>query len=81
MATFKNIILLALTSLVMVGCGKDVQYSIEGMEISIIDSCEYIKCYTYGFNSFVYCHKGNCKFCKERRQKELKELVNKLKEK
>ena len=37
-----------------------------------LDSCEYYP--TYG-------HKGNCRFCKERRQKELEELVIKLKEK
>jgi hypothetical protein len=26
-------------------------------------------------------HKGNCKYCKERREKELKELVEQIKEK
>ena len=75
----KKIILLALVTLIMVGCGKNVVYETEGVEISVIDSCEYIKCYTYGFNAYVYSHKGNCRFCKERRQKELEELVIKLK--
>ena len=81
MTKITYIILLALTALMMVGCGKDVAYSVEEVQISIIDSCEYIKCSTYGIGSFVYCHKGNCRFCKERRQKELEELVSKLKEK
>ena len=81
MTITKKIILLALTALVMAGCGKDVAYNIEGVQISIIDSCEYIKCYTYGFSAYTYSHKGNCKFCQERRQKELKELVEQLKEK
>jgi len=30
---------------------------------------------------WVYIHHGNCRFCKERKQKELKELGIKLKEK
>ena len=59
------------------------KHTIEDLNIKIvnIDSCEYIKCYTYGFNSYVYSHKGNCKYCKERREKELKELVEQIKEK
>jgi len=76
----KKIILLALTVLTMVGC----RYRSTGMNVRIasnpviivdentLDSCEYYP--SYG-------HKGNCRFCKERRQKELEELVIKLKEK
>ena len=79
----KNIILLALTSLMMVGCvEKDSNGHIaintdngNNPKISIIDSCEYVN-WGYGL-----AHKGNCRFCKERRQKELEELVIKLKEK
>ena len=81
MAIIKKLILLVLAALMMGGCRKDVAYNIEEVQISIIDSCEYIKCYTYGINSFVYTHKGNCRFCKERKQKELEELVITLKEK
>lgn len=81
MAKIKNIILLALTALTMVGCGKEVEYSIEEVQISIIDTCEYIKCPTYGIGTYVYSHKGNCRFCKERRKKELEELITKLKKK
>ena len=68
----KKIILLALTAL-MVGCdnnGKPLGYTYVEL-----DSCEYIS----GLNQLA--HKGNCRFCKERRQKELEELVTKLKEK
>lgn len=36
-----------------------------GLSTIIIDSCEYIN----GFNRLA--HKGNCKFCKERREKEI----------
>ena len=81
MITIKKTILLALTALIMVGCGKEVVYTSDDIDIVVIDSCEYLKCITYGFNCFVYTHKGNCRFCKERRQKELEELLIKLKEK
>ena len=84
----KKIILLSLTALMVAGCGKEVAYRIDDMEISIIDSCEYIKCLHYGINSYTYIHKGNCRFCEERdsikwekRKKELEELVIKLKKK
>lgn len=78
----KKIILFALTAL-MVGCTeKDSNGHIAintgnstNPEIIIIDSCEYVS-WSYGL-----AHKGNCRFCKERRQKELKELVEQLKEK
>lgn len=35
--------------------------------------CEYIR-YSNGFGP-EYTHKGNCKFCQERREKELRELL------
>lgn len=77
----KKIILLALTTLMMVGC--DGQNSDGSYDTSrsftlgtiVIDSCEYIS----GYNRLA--HKGNCRFCAERRKQELKELVKQLKEK
>lgn len=83
----KKLILLALTAWTMVGCEYKADVEIEeakrlnGFNIIIVDSCEYLKCkegsgnLCYGF----FAHKGNCRFCKERRQKELKELVTILK--
>ena len=77
MATIKSIILLALTALMMVGCNqKDVTRIDDVYNSIIVDSCEYIIC-----KGRLRGHKGNCRFCKERRQKELEELVIKLKEK
>jgi len=87
MATIKKTILLALTALMMVGCVKTKdngepivsdyynQHSVDNPYIQVLDSCEYI-CWDCRMT-----HKGNCRFCKERRQKELKELVEQLKEK
>ncbi len=73
----KKIILLALAALMMVGCIKDGKVDRSDFAIVELDSCEYIKWNA----SYGYQHKGNCRFCKERRQKELEELVIKLKEK
>lgn len=81
MKTIKKIILLALTALIMVGCRDSVEVDTkactENYHVIILDSCEYYS------NTIQYdlTHKGNCRFCKERRQKELEELVIKLKEK
>lgn len=85
----KKIILLALAALIMVGCECKTDAEIEeaerlnGFNIVVIDSCEYLgKSETYGYQGYGYfAHKGNCRFCKERRQKELEELITKLKEK
>ena len=85
----KKIILLALTALMMMGCEHKTAAEIEkqkrfkGFSIIVIDSCEYLKDReTSGYKGYGYfAHKGNCRFCKERRQKELEELVIKLKEK
>jgi len=73
----KKIILLALTALMMVGCrykstGANIREASNAVIIvdeHTLDSCEYYP--SYG-------HKGNCRFCKERRQKELKELVEQV---
>ena len=81
MAIIKKTTLLALISLVMAGCdyqNPDGSYDTSKslmMKTVVIDSCEYISGY------YKLAHKGNCRFCKERRQKELEELVIKLKEK
>lgn len=79
----KKLILLALTALMMVGCvnQSDIAKSVEEGDFSTIkyDSCEYLL--RVGVSKGYLAHKGNCRFCKERRQKELKELVEQLKEK
>ena len=79
----KKIILLALTALMMVGCEYKTDAEIEeakrlkGFDIVVIDSCEYLEMLTTtGYQGFgFFAHKGNCRFCKERRKKEMKELV------
>ena len=84
----KKIILLALAAMMMVGCEYKTDAEIEEAKrlnwfnIVVIDSCEYLKKNTSsGYQGYGYfAHKGNCRFCKERRQKELEELVIKLKE-
>ena len=86
----KKIILLALATLIMVGCeqqeAKSKQEQI-GYDYSVIivDGCEYIeKTDEYAIGSRMgtkagyVAHKGNCRFCAERRKQELKELVEQL---
>ncbi len=80
----KKIILLAFTALMMVGCDeikieehKERPVLEWDNQIVIIDSCEYISEETRGLVE----HKGNCRFCQERRKQEIKELIEQLKEK
>lgn len=87
MKAMKKIIILALTALMMVGCEYKTDAEIEkakslnGFNIVVIDSCEYLKMREptgyagYGF----FAHKGNCRFCAERRKQELEALVEQIK--
>lgn len=78
----KKISLLALTALMMVGCAEKSTQPIElhDMRTYIVDSCEYVGL-CIGYNEDILAHKGNCRFCAERRKQELKELVEQIKEK
>ncbi|MCR5270538.1 MAG: hypothetical protein K6D91_05925 [Prevotella sp.] len=80
----KKIILLSLTALMVVGCKYRTNAEIEeaerlkGFNIVVIDSCEYLKSHEVaGYQGYGYfAHKGNCRFCEERRQKESEEVGN-----
>ena len=87
----KKLILLLALAFVICGCGEDTletrltnhrdtstDYIKDGFPITIIDSCEYIY-YTNGYGP-EFTHKGNCKYCAERRKKEQEELIRRLKE-
>jgi hypothetical protein len=68
------------SALIMVGCNNldsKLYKQTDDYDIIVMDSCEYIKAHYY--DDIV--HSGNCRFCKERRQKELEELVEQLKKK
>lgn len=75
----KKIILFAVASLMMVGCSDESVT--DNLNAIVVDSCEYLykEVPTSGGPYAAMAHKGNCRFCKERRQKELKELVEQLK--
>jgi len=74
----KKIILLALVAIIMAGCDINPDGSTnlrrEDCNLYRFDSCEYIAI------RGIFSHKGNCKFCAERRKQELKQLVKELKE-
>lgn len=78
----KKVILIVLTALMMVGCEekelkeitRHVNESLKnepvlrhGMIVDI-DSCQYIVCDAY--NGYAFIHHNNCRFCKERKEKE-----------
>lgn len=74
----KLIILLAL-AFVMCGCNKHIENTFRvgtvDYNVIVIDDCEYLKA------GMSFTHKGNCKYCAERRRKEQEELIKRLKEK
>ena len=84
----KKLILLLALAFVMCGCNLDLENQSPAVQqlldpridysIKIIDSCEYIRTSGYDIH---YEHKGNCKYCAERRKKEQEELIRKIKEK
>ena len=78
----KKIILLALTALMMVGCVEKSTQPIElhTLNTYIVDSCEYVG-KGIGSYSGILAHKGNCRFCAERRKQELELLAEQIKEK
>ena len=76
----KKLLLLALTAMMMVGCDQQ-QYANDitkdDFGVCVYDSCEYLIA-AHGYKGFL-AHKGNCKFCAERRNQELKKLIEQLK--
>lgn len=75
----KKITILALLTMIMVGCeektNNDRNYTTNERgytyEVTVIDSCEYICT-----SSYKLAHKGNCKFCAERNKKMIKEQID-----
>ena len=66
----KFLVLLLLSMCMLVSCGMPTkQYYEERVTTIVIDSCEYLA----GTEHFEFTHKGNCKFCAERRKKEIKQ--------
>lgn len=74
----KKLILLLTLAFVMCGCNKHIENTFRvgnvNYDVIVIDNCEYLKA------GAAFTHKGNCKFCAERRRKEQEELIHKIKE-
>lgn len=75
----KKLILLLTLAFVMCGCYRqnaDGSYTVGNafneFNVLTIDSCEYI------VDGYWMSHKGNCKYCAERRKKEQEELIRKI---
>ena len=68
----KTIVIVTLLAVIFCGCQnpedmKDEKKFKGGYTSIVIDSCEYITSYVYMGESI--CHKGNCRFCRERNKK------------
>ena len=64
-------LILALTAIMMVGCDKSIS-SVDGYNIVIVDSCEYIR--NRNYYGSVIVHKGNCRFCQQR----MRQMIEKI---
>ena len=71
----KKLVLLALSVMIMTGCDKSIS-SVDGYDIVIVDSCEYIRNYTASGKILV--HKGNCKYCQERMRQMMWEVQDSI---
>jgi len=69
--------------LILAGCELKNENSFKYLgefDVTVIDSCEYIV-KTPSLYRTYFAHKGNCRFCEERRKKEeIKDICNKLDE-
>ena len=79
--------MIALAAVMVVGCyrvnansSKQIDL-VGGYRLSTIEyqGCEYVVMQSHSKQHGMLAHKGNCRFCKERRKQELKELVEQLK--
>lgn len=81
-----KIIILAVATFLMMGCEYKTVSEIkeakrlDRFNIVVIDSCEYVSKSIGGYNG-ILAHKGNCRFCAERKKQELEALVKQIKEK
>lgn len=67
-------VLLVFILVLIIGCVNHTPKTrnVGGFEIVEVDSCEYLRRSDIGGFSY-FAHKGNCKYCTERRKQELKE--------
>lgn len=77
----KKLILFLFITIMFISCNKDKTkptYNINEYKVIEVDSCEYLK-RDKGYKGYL-AHKGNCKYCAERRKKEIEELIEQLKD-
>ena len=72
----KKIVFATLTAFLLAGCAEIDKsydnYMPVGYHVVVINGCEYIE------KSYGITHKGNCKYCEQRRKKEQEELIQKI---
>ncbi len=59
--------LFIILGLMLFSCSEheNLELSLDRVSIVVIDSCEYLACRS-AHDFYIFTHKGNCKFCKER---------------
>lgn len=80
--SIKKNFLLAFAVLMMIGCyqvkaSHDKQINLVGdyeIKTVVYQGCEYVVIESYYQKRVAITHKGNCRFCKECKQKELEEF-------
>lgn len=67
----------ALSVIAIIGCSsvpENPERSYEGyVKVVYLDGCEYYKSWISG--GYTFTHKGNCRYCSERRKKEIEEVI------
>ncbi len=71
----KKVTMVAITLLAFISCGQIAQQSLEtppskeniGLEVHVIDSCEYITYHPPLCDGVSVIHKQNCKYCLQRK--------------
>lgn len=64
-----KILVIILFCIFLSGCERSIPGKLEE-HIVVIDSCEYLVNGFSSANNYSITHKGNCKYCRERRLKE-----------
>ena len=65
------LLIVAISIMFMAGCSDEgLEKRAGGLRVVEIDSCEYLVNGFKTLDNYSITHKGNCKFCEERRKKE-----------
>ncbi|MBR1748790.1 MAG: hypothetical protein IJ743_03235 [Bacilli bacterium] len=75
-----SLLLASFIAVLLVSCSESQRpyTEVDGIQVVTIDNCEYIRVQAYGVDMYSFAHKGNCKYCAERRKEEYTNVVDSL---